>query len=242
MTSPASLVLLVLSSLLLSATHAFFFHAPSTITTTTTTTHAHTRTCTRMMAQRHYTKWTRADFLLKSSLATAAVIPVIKSGAGARAANQEQLQQVIQQQQLLQKQEQRGDKKNDDDAVDSPLASSVPLRFQGGKTQNEALMELQEVVSRLGGRLTKTNTNTNNQNNHNIIRAAFRSSSSSSANSNDVFFVFDTQKSGHLHASTGTGREEMRLLNFVASELAGKGGWHTTGFPLTCDHAMAYYA
>ena len=34
------------------------------------------------------------------------------------------------------------------------------------------------------------------------------------------------------------GCEDLKRINLLASELALRGGWHTTGFPLTC-HASA---
>lgn len=188
-------------------------------------------TTTRMMAERFYSKWSRADFVLKSALAAAAVIPVIKGGTMARDAQAtERVVLPVKNGKLA---------TDEDEEKDSPLAFSsakgVPLRFPLHKSQEQALSELQEVVVRVGGRLSKARGGSRSD----VLRAAFQS------NDDDLYFRFggDGGSSGYssvLQASVGRDVDNMRLMNALADGLASK-GWLAAGFPLSCDPAMGQY-
>ncbi len=124
---------------------------------------------------------------------------------------------------------------HDDDEKDGPLVSlngGVPMRFQG-KTAAQAVAELEEVVGRVGGRVTQQG-----EGNGGVLRAVFPQQAQQLA-----FHFAQGEGGAHsLQAHAGAGLEDMRLLNVLADGLASKGGWATTGFPLSCEPAMARYA
>lgn len=110
----------------------------------------------------------------------------------------------------------------------------MPLRFPLHKSQEQAISELQEVVARVGGRLTKARGGDRS----NVLRAAFQSK-------DDLHFRFGGEggSSGYsrvLQASVGSGVDDMRLMNALADGLASK-GWLAAGFPLSCDVAIGQY-
>lgn len=109
----------------------------------------------------------------------------------------------------------------------------MPLRFPLHKSQEQALSELQEVVARVGGRLTKARGGAQSD----VLRAAFQSKY--------MHFRFGGEggSSGYsrvLQASVGSGADDMRLMNALADGLASK-GWLAAGFPLSCDAAIGQY-
>jgi hypothetical protein len=125
----------------------------------------------------------------------------------------------------------------DDEEKTTPLAYStgVPLRYPLHKSQYEARRELQDVVARVGGRLTDFRGTKAG-----LFRATF-----DFHRLQELHFEFggDGGSSGYsrvLQAHVGAGVDDMRLINALADGLASK-GWLTAGFPLSCDPAMAQY-
>ncbi|GAB5032092.1 undecaprenyl pyrophosphate synthetase [Nannochloropsis oceanica] len=172
-------------------------------------------TTTRMMAERFYSKWSRADFVLKSALAAAAVIPVIKGGTMARDAQAtERVVLPVKNGKLA---------TDEDEEKDSPLAFSsakgVPLRFPLHKSQEQALSELQEVVVRIGGRLSKARGGSRSD----VLRAAFQS------NDDDLYFRFGGDGGSSGYSSV--------LQASVALVLDGNGRWaQQRGLPRGAGH------